>query len=388
LTLVSDLQGARLSVPQIGWSKPAGADGVLRLSATLGAAPKVDSIEISATGLSAAGEIELTSDRKLNRIRFDRLSVAGWLNAPVDLVARGEGQPLGVILRGGTVDLRKINLPERDPDQNGGSPLSVELQRLQVTDTIAITGMSGNFTTSAGLAGSFEGKINGRAAITGILTPRESRSAIRIEGKNAGRILASAGLMEQARGGRLDLELVPVGTGGAFDGDLRIENIRITDAPAIAALLNAISVVGLINELNGEGIRFSEINADFRLSPSQITLREGSAVGASLGLSMDGVFVPDSGAIQMQGVISPVYLLNAVGSVLTRPGEGLFGFNYSITGTAEDPDVFVNPLTALAPAMLRNLFRRAEPEVPLEEGETAPEQKERRRPVVTRGEDR
>jgi hypothetical protein len=103
---------------------------------------------------------------------------------------------------------------------------------------------------------------------------------------------------------------------------------------------------------------------------------------------MDGTFVPDTGAIEMQGVISPVYLLNAVGSVLTRPGEGLFGFNYSISGTADDPEVFVNPLTALMPAMLRNLFRRAVPEVPLEEGETAPKKEERRRRVVTHGEDR
>lgn len=388
LKLVSDLQGARLSVPQIGWSKPAGAAGTLTLAATLGVTPKVDAIEISASGLSAAGEIDLTSDRKLDRIRFDRLSVGGWLNAPVDLVARGEGQPLGVSLKGGTVDLRKINLPERDPNQDSGSPLSVALERLQVTDTIAITEVRGNFTTAKGLAGSFSGRVNGRAAINGKLTPQEKRSAIRIEGENAGRILASAGLMEQARGGRLDLELVPVGTGGAFDGELRIKKIRITEAPAIAALLNAISVVGLINELNGKGIRFSEINADFRLSPSQITLREGSAVGASLGLSMDGTFVPDTGAIEMQGVISPVYLLNAVGSVLTRPGEGLFGFNYSISGTADDPEVFVNPLTALMPAMLRNLFRRAEPEVPLEEGETAPKKEERRRRVVTHGEDR
>ena len=179
---------------------------------------------------------------------------------------------------------------------------------------------------------------------------------------------------------------MPIGTGGAFDGRLEINNARVADAPTIAALLNAVSVVGLIDELNGDGISFSEINADFRLSPTRITLREGSAVGASLGISMDGVFVPDTGVIQLQGVISPVYLLNAVGSVLTRPGEGLFGFNYSVTGTTSDPTVFVNPLTALAPGMFRNLFRRAEPQVPLEEGETAPP--ERRRPVVTRGEDR
>ena len=228
--------------------------------------------------------------------------------------------------------------------------------------------------------------MNGAADVVGEVIPRGGRSAIRLQADDAGRVFAAAGVTQQAQGGRVDLELVPVGSGGAFDGKLRIQDARITEAPAMAALLNSISLVGLIDELNGDGIRFSEIEADFRLSPSQITLRQASAVGASMGLSMDGIFVPDTGAIQMQGVISPIYLLNSVGSVLTRRGEGLFGFNYSITGTAAAPEVFVNPLTGVVPGMFRNLFRRAQPDVPLEDGE--PEPPKREPPVVTRGEDR
>jgi hypothetical protein len=179
-----------------------------------------------------------------------------------------------------------------------------------------------------------------------------------------------------------------VGTGGAFDGKLSLKDTRILDAPAIAALLNAISGVGLVNELNGDGIYFSDVRADFRLAPARITLRNASAEGASMGISMDGYFEPDSGRLQVDGVISPVYMLNSIGSVLTRRGEGLFGFNYSISGTAQNPQVFVNPLTALAPGMFRDLFRGARPEVPLEEGEPVPEPEPRRKPVVTRGEDR
>lgn len=90
----------------------------------------------------------------------------------------------------------------------------------------------------------------------------------------------------------------------------------------------------------------------------------------------------------MQGVITPVYILNSVGSIFTRKGEGLFAFNYSLTGTAKEPDVFVNPLTALTPGGIRNLFRGPKPGVPLEEGEAPPPVVERKPPVVTRGEDR
>jgi hypothetical protein len=50
-----------------------------------------------------------------------------------------------------------------------------------------------------------------------------------------------------------------------------------------------------------------------------------------------------------------------VGQILTRKGEGLFGFNYRVTGTAENPNVAVNPLSVLTPGMFRELFRQRPP---------------------------
>jgi hypothetical protein len=278
-------------------------------------------------------------------------------------------------------------LPSGTQSGNSG-PLTVALDRLQVTDSIAVTDVRGQFSTSGGLAGRFQGLVNGNAEISGEMSPQNGRSAIRVTGDDAGKILAAAGMRTRARAGPLQLALVPVGQDGAFDGKLRVDDVSVTEAPAIAELLNAISIVGLINELNGDGLYFSEVTADFRLAPKRITLREAAAVGASMGLSMDGFFEPESGRIQMQGVISPIFMLNAIGSVLTRPGEGLFGFNYSIEGSVADPKVYVNPLTALAPGMFRNLFRGSEPDVPLEEGEPVPVPKPNRIPPRTRGDER
>lgn len=370
LRISSDLAGVGIYVPQVSWSKPEQASGTLRVAASLSEVPVVEQIELTAPGLSATGDLTLAGNGQMERLRLDSVSVGGWFTGSLDLVGRGVGRPPGVVIRGGSLDLRSA---EFGPPQNGATaPLTVRLDQLQVSDTIAVTALSGQFTTGGTLSGTFEGSVNGAARVSGALVPQGERSAINVSSGDAGSIFASAGLTRQARGGRLQLQLNPVGSGGAFDGTLRINDTRIKDAPTIAALLNAISIVGLVDELSGDGIYFSEIKADFRLAPSQITLRDASAIGPSMGLSMDGLFVPDTGQIEMQGVISPVYIVNVVGSVLTREGEGLFGFNYSISGTAAEPSVFVNPLTALAPAMFRNLFRRSAPDVPLEEGEAPP----------------
>ena len=206
--------------------------------------------------------------------------------------------------------------------------------------------------------------------MSGHVVPQNGRSAVRLTSQDAGGVLRSAGLLKQVTGGTLGLTLLPVGSGGAFDGELTMGGIRIKQAPGIAALLNAVSVVGLINELNGSGIYFDKVEGRFRLTPDSLTLTEGSAVGASMGLSMDGVYALNSGLLNMQGTITPVYLLNGIGSVLTRKGEGLFGFHYTLKGPAKDPSVSVNPLSALTPGMFREIFRAPTPKVPEVEGST------------------
>ena len=131
----------------------------------------------------------------------------------------------------------------------------------------------------------------------------------------------------------------------------------------MAALLSAVSVVGLLEQLDGQGIPFQSVEADFRLTPTRATVLRSSAVGASIGLSMDGIYELKSGEMQMQGVVSPLYLLNGVGSVLTRKGEGVLGFNYRLSGTATAPRVTVNPLSIFTPGMFREIFRRPAPKV-------------------------
>ncbi len=387
LALRSDLAGLRLRIPPIGWAKSPGTLGRFALDATLSEVPQIHLLSLDAPGLQADGNLTLTEAGQLERIRLDRVRIAPWLDARVDLVGRGPGAPLGLVLRGGTLDLRRLDIP----DSGGGAraPLSVALDRLQVTDAIAITDLRGDFTSGAGLDGRFQGRINAGAPVSGQMIPQGGRSAIRLQARDAGAVLASANVVKQVRGGSFELLLQPVGTGGAFDGRLRLRDTSVVDAPAMAALLNAVSIVGLFNAEGGDSLFFTDVNADFRLSPRQITLRQGSAEGPSLGLSMDGVYATDSGALQMQGVITPVYLLNGIGSIFTRPGEGLFAFNYSIGGTVRQPRVSVNPLTALAPGGMRDLFRAPKPAVPRVDGETpaAPEpQPERREPL--RGSDR
>ncbi|WP_170472675.1 YhdP family protein [Ruegeria arenilitoris] len=362
LTAQSDLLGVGLAIPELGWRKSESGEGTMSIEATLGEQPNVQSLRLNAAGLRSSASISFR-DGDFDRIRFSSFELGDWLAVPAELIGRGAGVP-DIRVLGGVLNLGKSTFGSGSGGGSGPGPnLEVALDRLQVTQSVALTGLKGNFRTTGGLNGAFTAAVNGGAAVSGQVSPRDGRSAVNLSSDDAGAVLRSAGVITQARGGSLALQLDPVAEAGNYDVTLRMENTRIKDAPAMAALLNAISLVGLVNEMAGQGIFFSAIDSKMRVTPTEIKVLSGSAVGPSMGLSFDGTIDTVEGLLDLRGAISPIYLLNAVGSVLTRKGEGVFAFNYTLKGPLAGPAVSVNPLSGLAPLFLRNLMRAPAPTV-------------------------
>ncbi|MFW8593237.1 AsmA-like C-terminal region-containing protein [Cribrihabitans neustonicus] len=398
LRLTSDLAGLGLAIPQLGWRKGAEATGRLALTAELGAAARVPELVLEAPGLSARGSLTTRADGGLERAVFSQARVGNWFNGAVELRGRGAGAAPAIAVTRGRLALNRSPFSAAGGTEGGGggggasAPISLRLQELQVTDGIALTGFQGRFSTRGGVNGEFTGRLNGQTPVSGTVVPQDGGTAARIRAGDAGGVFRSAGVLRHGRGGSFDMTLLPAGKPGEYEGRIEVRNTRIQNAPAMAALLNAISLVGLIDEMTGQGILFTSMEARFRLAPGYLILHESSAVGPSMGLSLDGNYDLNSKRLNMRGVLSPLYLLNAVGSVLTRKGEGLIGIAFRVRGTADDPSVGVNPLSGLAPGMFRELFRGPKPALP--NGLSAEEQSEaeaeaaKRRKERLRGKDR
>jgi hypothetical protein len=367
LRLRSDLEGIGLTLPELAWTKTRGAKGALEADVTLGEVPRVDRLALNAAGLKAEGAISLRPGGGLEIARFQRVTLDEWLDAGVELMGQGAGKPLAIALTDGSVDLRRM--PEAEARGTsaagqGGGPLRLDLDRLIVSQDIALTRLRGDFRLSGGFNGEFTALMNDGPEVTGTVVPSRHGTAVRLRSDDAGETFAAAGVFLSGRGGRMDMTLTPREQAGHYDGRVTIRDVRVRNASVLAELLNAISVVGLLEQLNGQGLVFNVVEGEFLLTPQLVDLRRGSATGASLGVSMTGVYQTGSKRLAMEGVISPVYLLNGVGAVLTRRGEGVFGFNYTLQGTAEALEVGVNPLSILTPGMLRGLFRGARAAAP------------------------
>ncbi|WP_235019265.1 AsmA family protein [Tabrizicola flagellatus] len=364
LTLTSNLSGIALRLDALGWSKAAGTRASLDLEATLSRNPVVERMTLKGPGLEARGKVTTRDGGGLDKAVFDKVVAGDWLNAAVTLTGRGRKFAPDVAITGGTLDLRRM--PEGG--SGTGGPVQVRLDALRISDGIRLTGFRGEFGSRGGLNGSFVAGVNGAAEIRGMVGPVKGGTAVRITSENAGAVMAAAGIFDKGRGGSLDLSLVPRGPKGEYNGKATFERLRVQGAPALAELLSAISVVGLLEQMNGSGLAFNNGEVTFVMTPAGVEITQGSAVGASLGISFAGLYLSGSGRIDLQGVISPIYLVNGVGQILTRRGEGLFGFNYRLTGTAEAPNVSVNPLSVLTPGMFREIFRQRPPKLPAAEG--------------------
>jgi hypothetical protein len=363
------LQGIGLSLPELGWSKAPGARGRLEAEVRLGKPPNVDRIALDAPGLQATGSVAMKPGGGLDLAQFDRVQMGDWLDGRVDIRGQGPGRPVALAVVGGKVDMRRMpQASARKGQGKGGSPLDLRLDSLRVSDTIQLTAFQGDFSLAGGFNGSFTAGINGRAAVSGAVVPNPNGTAVRLRSADAGAVLAASGIFASARGGTLDVTLTPRAQPGTYDGHVDMTNLRVRNTNVLADLLNAISVVGILEQLNGEGLVFNQADGDFLLTPNAVEVTRGSAMGASLGVSMAGVYKSKTGELFMQGVISPIYLLNGIGAVLSRRGEGLFGFNYALRGTSANPDVSVNPLSILTPGMFREIFRNPAPVL----GGTAP----------------
>lgn len=363
LRLRSDLAGLTLAIPELGWRLGRETTGALEAEIMLGPDPAIPALTLEAGGLSLSGRVDLTPDGGLTRLVADRLRIGSWLDVAGSLSPRGAGAAPAIRVTGGTVDLRRM--PELGSGGGGASaPIDLTLDRVQIVDGIALTDVQAEIIEGPGLNGRFGGRVNGQAPLRGIITPGATGPAVRVLSDDGGAVLRAAGIFRTAHGGDMELTLVSLEPRGHLDGQLTIQGPRLRDAPAMAELLNAISVVGLLEQLDGQGINLGLVEARFRITPDQVVLSRGSAIGPSMGVSMDGTYQTASRQIDMQGVISPFYALNGLLGVLTSPRrEGLFGFAYRLQGVGDATTVTVNPLSIFTPGVFREIFRRPPPEL-------------------------
>jgi hypothetical protein len=111
------------------------------------------------------------------------------------------------------------------------------------------------------------------------------------------------------------------------------------------------------------GVSFSRARAEFTRQNGQLAIREGVLKGPMIGGTIEGS-VDSTNQMRMSGTFVPMYGLNNMFGQIPIVGlflgggsnEGLIGVTYEIVGTLGQPVLRVNPISAMAPGVLRKIF--------------------------------
>jgi hypothetical protein len=185
---------------------------------------------------------------------------------------------------------------------------------------------------------------------------------------DAGEMLRAFGLYKNMRGGVIEISGQPQRseTGDDLYGRARITNFSIRRAPALAKMMDAMSLQGVDNLINNDGIVFKKLASDFewkfRETGNLLVVKEGRTSGSSLGLTFAGVMNIGAGSMDLSGTAIPLSGVSKVigeipliGDLLGGDG-GLFAATYSMKGQTRDPKVTINPLSVLAPGFVRKIL--------------------------------
>ena len=376
VTLAADLRAARVEWPGGMFVKPEGepalAEAGLRFDET--GAVNVERFQMDAEGLSVTASAQFGDDGRLLAGDISRLFLDGFIEAVVTASRPlGPDGPLAFRLTGPFFDATDLLPGLTDFSGAGGAPpalgLSVAFDEVQVTDATRYgdvrldwqsDAIEGELLTVRADAPAGEFALDLTSAIGG-------RREISLNTADFGEFLRVLDLYDNVAGGSLSVtgSTPPPGQDGRTEFRVESGTFNLIRMPVLARVLAAGSLPGLAALLSGdEGISFDMLQADIIIEDGNINISEARATGPSLGVTTDGTINMVEDRLALDGVLAPSYGLNSfvgnlplVGEALvSRPGEGIIGITFSAEGPFDQPTVIANPLSALAPGLLRRLF--------------------------------
>jgi Protein of unknown function len=370
----ADLTPAQIDGLLPGWSKPSGKPA--RATFTLLTKPQAVRIEDllieGAAGGGVKGTIDFDGSGEVQSANFPSygFSDGDRVNLKIDRSADGA---LRVVMRGEVYDGRgfvknaagggpanadaKRHAADLDLDMklgavvgfNGEALRGVDLKMSRRAGEVRSFGLAAKIGRDATLVG----ELRGRAGVGG-------RQAVYLESSDAGAFFRFADIYSRMTGGQMAIAMDPPSADNApQQGVLSVRNFAVHDETQLERAV----ATGPQNRRVGNAIGFSNMRVEFARMPGRVGLREGVVRGPILGGTIDGVVDYAHDEVHLRGTLVPLYGANnllaqlpLVGLFMGGDKEGLFGLTYEVVGRPGTPILRINPISALAPGILRKVF--------------------------------
>lgn len=386
--VIGDLTSATLMLDEVQWRKPVGRPA--RLEFDVGKGPQGKGIElqnfkISGENIAIEGWVSIGPDNKARAYDFPEFS----LNVVTNLEVKGTLRPdrvWDIKATGKTFDgadlfrsLFSFETEAAKPSRKGkpGIDVSADIATVLGPNDTSLKQLTVKAKKRAGqfMALELKGKLDGGAPLTAVLqvNPGQPRVLV-VDTPDTGQALKLIGLYSSMIGGKGHIG-VNIDSSGAAEksGKIQIENFKVLGDPIIAEVLQSPDGTQAMRSIAPGGRRtvvreqfdFESFDGAFSIGNSQLVIHRALAKGPLIGASAQGKIDFRAKRMQLGGTYVPLSGLNRLfsqlplfGPILTGPrGEGVFGITFAVEGSTSDPQVVVNPLSALTPGITRELMQ-------------------------------
>lgn len=384
-----DARDAVVKWDMIRWAKPAGTPGTIEFDIDLqnGTFATLRDASFEGGGMSAqvSGPMRPNGMPKrvdIGRMVFGKTDVIGQFGirdgGGYDITLTGKALDLEPWVRPPPKNPPETPDPDGDPDAGIDPPMPIALSvnvpvvHLGADRTLAQMRLVADHRGEHWRTITLDAQVDGKSSLALRLEPADDHRALTLTADNAGAMLSAFDLTDYVLGGRLSLNGRLENAQRRMTAKVSMLDYRLVRAPILANLLAVASITGIPELLTGDGIAFNSMNADIIRTRRSMDIVEARASGLALGLTAEGSVARMTKMLDLSGTIVPINGLNRainaipiIGNLLTGgEGNGLFAWTYSVKGAVDNPDISVNPLSALAPSVVRKLFDFLDPATP------------------------
>jgi hypothetical protein len=370
----ADLTPVKIDNLLPGWVKAAGRAARATFTLTKTAkSTRFDDLSLDGAGASVKGALELDNSNEIVSASFPVFSLSDGDKATLK-ADRGPDGALRVVMRGDVYDGRnfvKSSLAGA-PDKNKPSHKSPDLDLDVKVGTVAghngetLRGLDLKMSRRGGHIRSFSmnSKIGRDTPFNGELRvrARDNHQVIYFETNDAGALFRFTDMYPRMFGGQMWIAMDPPSQDATPQvGTLYISNFAVRGEPALErAVSGAPNAQGAPNG----SIDFTELRADFTRFTGKMAIRDGVLRGPTVGATVEGQIDYTRDDVHLRGTFVPFYGLNNMFGQIPIVGlflgggsdEGLVGITYEAVGPPSAPRITVNPVTAIAPGLLRKFI--------------------------------
>jgi hypothetical protein len=331
---------------------------------------RLEDIVVDGGGVSIKGSIEIDQNGDLVNANFPTYSPSDGDKASLK-AERGADGVVKVTMRGDVFDGRgflKSAISGKEADakskaRNTDFDVDLKLGAVAGFSGEALRSVDCKMSRRNGIIRNFtlSGKLGKDTPLTADLRGRaQGREVIYLETSDAGAFFRFTDTYSKMVGGQLQLAMdPPTVEPSAKDGLINVRDFSVRGEDSLDRAASGGQTGGVSN-----GVTFSRVRAEFTRQNGQLTIREGVVKGPTIGGTIEGSIDYPGNQVRMSGTLVPMYGLNNMFGQIPIVGlflgggsnEGLIGITYEVVGTPGAPLLRVNPISAMAPGVLRKIF--------------------------------